>query len=203
MKKKSKLGQFFGWLAIGAITLGVLIFLASHSLSFFRFTFSTQNQIYAWLGLLLTSGGVIGWLVVFENLAKSVMQKGIALIMMVIGLLGEMGTAIFDMQYSSSYSAGFQFAPEELNQMTMLVGALGAVTGLALIMFFAGDHILKAFKDDDGDGIPDFMDRVDNRTGKSFRPAEAMQMTVSKPFLHDNGKEPVVEKDPTSRPPQR
>jgi hypothetical protein len=37
------------------------------------------------------------------------------------------------------------------------------VTGLCLIAFFAGDHIIKAFGDDDGDGIPNWRDTKDNR----------------------------------------
>ena len=158
--KKITLGEFFGYATIGMITLGVLIFLASHSLSFFKFTFTAQNQIYSWLGLLLTSGGAIGWLVVFETLAKTNLRRGIALTMMVVGILGEMATAVFDMQYSAQYGTGFQFKVEELNQMTMLVGILGALTGLALIMFFSGDNIIEAFtKDENKNGVPDWMEK--------------------------------------------
>jgi hypothetical protein len=160
--RNSPLAKFFGYVAIGTITLGVLLFLGSHSLNFFQFTFTEDDAIYSWLGLLLTSGGVIGWLVVFEVLAKGAIQKGIALIMMVVGLLGEMATAVFDMRYAAAYDT-FTFTDAELGQMTLLIGILGAVTGLCLIAFFAGDHIIKAFGDDDGDGIPNWRDTKDNR----------------------------------------
>lgn len=176
------LKSFFGYVAIGVITLGVLLFLGSHSLNFFQFTFTDDDAIYAWLGLLLTSGGVIGWLVVFETLAKSVIQKGIALIMMVIGLLGEMATAVFDMRYSATYGS-FNFTDAELGQMTLIIGLLGAITGFCLIAFFAGDHIVKAFQDDDKDGIPNWRDKQDNRRQVFAQntPAVATQKPVNAP----------------------
>lgn len=156
---KSKLGRVFGNMALGLISIGVLLFLGSHSLNFFQFTFTAQNQIYSWLGLLLTSGGAIGWLVVFLSIADTPLRKATALIMCAIGFVGEMVTAVFDMQYAAVYSTGFQFQPDELRTMTTVIGILGLVTGLALAAYAAGDKIIEAFGDDDGDGIPNYKDR--------------------------------------------
>lgn len=174
MKTKSKLGRFFGYLSLAVISIGVFVFLASHSLNFFQFTFTEQDEIYSWLGLLLTSGGVIGWLAVFVWLADTTLQKGISLIMMLVALAGEMITAVFDMQNNAMYSTGLQFLPQELKTMTMLIGILGAVTGLALIGYAAGDKIIDAFKDDDGDGIPNIIDRTDNRKAQANSNHKAM-----------------------------
>lgn len=165
MKKSSPFGKFFGYIALASISIGVFLFLAKHSLNFFQFTFKDSDVIYSWLGLLLTSAGAIGWLAIFIWLADTTTRKGISLIMMLVALAGEMVTAVFDMQNNGQYASGFQFSPQELDNMTFAVGILGAATGLALIAYAAGDMILAEFKKDkDGDGIPDFVDPVDNRT---------------------------------------
>ncbi len=178
MKTKSKLGKFFGYVSLGVISVGVFLFLASHSLNFFQFTFTEQDEIYSWLGLLLTSGGVIGWMAVFAWLADTTLQKGVSLIMMLVALAGEMVTAVFDMQNNAMYAGGLTFLPQELKTMTMLIGILGAVTGLSLIAYAIGDKILDAFKDDDSDGIPNFIDRTDNR--KVVRQPDGNHKTMPK-----------------------
>lgn len=160
MKKGSPLGKFFGYIALASISIGVFLFLAKHSLNFFQFTFKDSDVLYSWLGLLMTSAGAIGWLAVFIWLADTTTRKGISLVMMLVALAGEMVTAIFDMQNNGQYASGFQYTPQELENMTFAIGILGAVTGIALIAYAAGDKIIAEFKKDtDGDGIPDFMDR--------------------------------------------
>ena len=166
--KNSKLGKVFGYMALTTISIGVMIFLGSHSLNFFQFTFTAADAIYSWLGLLLTSLGAVFWLGVFLWNADTTLRKAIALIMMVVSLAGEMITAVFDMQNAAVYASGFQFLPEEIKTMTEVIGYLGAFTGLMLIAYAAGDRIVEEFGDADGDGVPNYKDN--DYKGKSNRP---------------------------------
>jgi hypothetical protein len=147
-------------MALGVISIGVMIFLGSHSLNFFQYTFTGNDQLFAWLGLLLTSVGAVAWLGVFLWNADTKLRQAISLIMMLVALAGEMITAVFDMQNSALYASGFQFLPEELKQMTQIIGYLGAFTGIMLIAYTAGDAIIYAFKDNDGDGIINILDKT-------------------------------------------
>jgi hypothetical protein len=135
-----------------------MIFLGSHSLNFFTYTFTNDDALFAWLGLLLTSVGAVFWLGIFLWNADTTLRQAIALIMRVVALAGEMITAVFDMQNSALYASGFQFLPEEMKQMTEVIGYLGAFTGVMLILYSAGDAIVNAFKDDDGDGTINLVD---------------------------------------------
>jgi uncharacterized protein (DUF2141 family) len=182
-KKNSPLGKVFGYMALGMISIGVMLFLGKHSLNFFQQTFTGDDELFAWLGLLLTSGGVVGWLGIFLWNADTALRQAISLIMMTVALGGEMVTAVFDMQNAALYASGFQFLPEELKQMTQIIGYLGAFTGLMLIGYAAGDNIVWAFQDDDGDGKINAVDDTDNRTGQpTERPvARKWRMPWSKP----------------------
>ena len=167
--KKSKLGKFFGHVALLAITVGVMLFLGKHSLNFFTISFTGEDELYAWLGLLLTSGGVVIWLIIFIFLADTTIKQGVSIIMMIVAALGEFATAGFDMYMNTMQLAdGFQFAPEEIRMMATGVAFLGLLTGLALIAYVAGDTIVAAFADDDGDGVPNFLDK----DGKKQKPQQ-------------------------------
>ena len=177
---------YFG---LGVLTIGVLLFLGKHSLNFFIFTFSGDDELYAWAGLLLTSIGAILWMFVFKWLAETKLQKTVSLVMMFIALMGEFITAGFDMYMQAMFSGGFEFLAEELRTISVVVSGLGLVTGLALVIHFTGDQILEAFKDDDKDGIPNILDN------KPARPS------VLKPARLFGSDEPVLEElaDPTKR----
>ncbi|MEO6566721.1 MAG: hypothetical protein ABIO63_11915, partial [Casimicrobiaceae bacterium] len=151
-----------GYLGLGILTIGVLLFLGKHSLNFFTETFGASDQLYAWMGLLLTSIGSIIWLWIFKFTDGTRLQKTVALVMMFIALLGEFVTAGFDIYRQAMLADGFIFQPDEIRMMSVVVSALGLVTGLALVVHFAGDSIIEEFKKDkDGDGVPDFVDPVD------------------------------------------
>src|SRR3990167_10829193 len=103
----SPLGKVFGYMALAIISIGVMVFLGSHSLNFFTYTFKADDAIFAWLGLLLTSVGAVFWLGIFLWNADTVLRQAISLIMMLVSLAGEMLTAVFDMQNAASYASGF------------------------------------------------------------------------------------------------
>jgi uncharacterized membrane protein YeaQ/YmgE (transglycosylase-associated protein family) len=153
-----------GYFGLGILTIGVLLFLGKHSLNFFTFTFGAEDQLYAWMGLLLTSIGAIIWLWIFKFTDGTRLQKTVALVMMFVALLGEFLTAGLDIYMQAMIKDGFNFAPNEIRMFSIIVSAFGLATGLALVIHFAGDSIIEEFKKDkDGDGIPDFVDPVDNR----------------------------------------
>jgi hypothetical protein len=180
----SPLGKVFGFMALGIISIGVMIFLGSHSLNFFTYTFTNDDALFAWLGLLLTSIGAVFWLGIFLWNADTTLRQAIALIMMVAALAGEMITAVFDMQNSALYATGFQFLPEEMKQMTEVIGYLGAFTGVMLILYTAGDAIVNAFKDDDGDGTINLID-------PDYKPAEKPKQNKGSIFSNWFKKEPA------------
>ncbi len=165
--KQSKLGKVMSMIGLGLLTIGVMLFLGKHSLNFFISTFAGQDEIYAWLGLLLTSGGAVIWLYIFLNLADTPIRKAVTLIMMAVALIGEFATAGFDMYMTG---AGVVLAPEDIKMMSTVVAGLGLLAGGALVAYAAGDAIVKAFADDDGDGIPNAFDKHDNRKGQPQKP---------------------------------
>lgn len=158
MNKKG-VGPVLGYIGMGVLIAGVAVFLGGHSLNFFQISFSKGQQAYAPLGLLLTEGGLFIWLGIFLWVAKSALQKGIALIMLLVSLIGGMATAVFDIYFeTASGSIGYQLTIEEIKAMSMVIGALAVAHGLAMIGELAGNKIIEAFGDADGDGVPNYRD---------------------------------------------
>ena len=128
------------------LTIGVLIYLGKHSLNFFQETFKGQDEIFAWLGLLTTSGGAVIWLLAFLYKSETNLKKSISLLMVVVSILGEFMTASFDMYMNTT---GATWTPEDIRTMTYVIAGLGLLSALAAIGRVAGDQIGAAFT-----GIP-------------------------------------------------
>jgi len=137
----------------------VLAFLGLQSINFFTFTFPPEQWFYAYLGFGLTSGGVIGYLVIFKNDADTHLKKTIAVVMLGVCVVGEILTAGFGMQVEALGKAGYSMTASDFKFMIMAVQALGLLHGLALLFYYAGDQIIELFQDDDKDGIPNAIDR--------------------------------------------
>ena len=152
-----------GYLAVGLLTVTVSIFLGQHSIEFFMSTFSKENQSMGILGYMLTGGGFFMWLFIFLWLPGKQYERATALIMMVICLAGELGTAIFNMYAKTVTDNGFALTEGDIKTMYMLVGVLAVAHAISLLVKFAGEGIYQAFQDDDNDGIPNIIDRKDNR----------------------------------------
>ena len=155
--------KYISYLSVAVLVVTVAIFLGQHSIEFFTNTFSADNSSMGVLGYALTGGGVYLWLMIFLWLSKTKLEKTTAFVMMVISLLGELGTAIFNMYMHTIADAGFSLTESDIKGVYLLVGVLAVAHGVSLIIKFAGEEVINAFKDDDGDGIPNIIDRKDNR----------------------------------------
>ena len=143
--KRITVGQFFGYTCLYGIAGMVLAFLGMHSLNFFQFTFPGDQQLYAYLGFGMTGGAFIGYIVIFKTLANTEMKKYVSISMIALCLIGELATAGFGMQLAGYKEAGLTFTAEDIDMMIWAIRLLGVVHGIALVLEFVGDDILKAF----------------------------------------------------------
>jgi len=128
-------GRFFAQLAFYTISIGLLVYAASRSLHFIQASLDEDNQILGMFALLATSGGMIGWLTIFLFKADGIVQKGIALLMVLVDFLGE--AALFTMD--TLQQAGANGVVKELTQSearNVLIGmsiliALNILAGIA------------------------------------------------------------------------
>jgi hypothetical protein len=162
---KKYIGAFFKFV-IAAV---VMAFLGLKSLDFFYFVTPADQFYYAYLGFGLTGGGVIAYLVIFLWDAETALKKTIAISMLAFCVIGELATAGFGLQINAWKSGGFHLTDSDFNSMILVIQLLGFVHAAALIGYVAGDQIMWAFQDDDGDHIPNELDPVDNRTGQPTR----------------------------------
>jgi len=140
------------------IAAAVLAFLGLKSLDFFMFTTPAEQWYYAYLGFALTSGSVIAYLLIFMWDAETQLQKTIAIIMLVVSVLGELATAGFGLQIDAWQAGGFALLESDFDLMVRIIQLLGFAHAMALIFYYAGDKLVEAFSDEDGDGIPNAFD---------------------------------------------
>jgi len=144
---------------IGAITFEML-----ESLNFWGMAFPVEKWYLSYLGFFLTSVAMLGYFYEFLYTAVGKTQKTVALVMSVVCAIGALLTSGVGFQITSYSASGFEFTKSDLAYMALIVQALIGLHVLALFIYYGGDAIASAWKDDDdGDGIPNFIDRVDNR----------------------------------------
>ena len=165
---KKMIGYGFAVL-VGA---GALAFEMSESLNFWRLAFPADKAFLAYLGFFLTSVAMLGYFYEFLYVAVGKTQKTVAIVMAIICGLGALLTAGMGFQITSYSAQGWEFTKADMESMAIIVQGLIAAHILALFVFYGGDAIAKAWKDDDGDGIPNILDKHDNRKdNKGMRPA--------------------------------
>jgi len=153
-------------LAIGMkviLAITVLAFEMIESMNFFLFVFPAEQWYMSYLGFGLTSIAMLVYLYLFAYDADSKLKKVIALVMMVVGVIGGLATAGFGMQIEANARGGFTFTESDISFMILAVRLLLLAHAIALVGYFAGDLVAKAFQDDDGDGVPNAFDKTDNR----------------------------------------
>lgn len=138
----------------------VLIFLGTESIGFFSFVFPPEKWYMAYTGFGLTSLSFLIYLYLFIYDATTDTKRVISLIMMAVGLVGELVTAGFGMQVEAWSQTGYVMTQSDIDFMVLAVQALMLFHGIALIGYWIGDNIVQAFKDDDKDGIPNAFDKT-------------------------------------------
>lgn len=121
--------------AFYAVALGLFTYAASRSLDFIQMTMPADNKLVGYLGLLATSGGALAWLAVFLYYAAGTGQKGLALLMVIIDLLGEFALFSFDTLYRSG-EAGL-VATMAADEVRTVIIALSALIALNIGATFA------------------------------------------------------------------
>ena len=172
--KKMSIKKWLALLLKLLLAVIVMFFLGSESLVFFTRVFTAEQWYMAYTGFGLTMGAMLVYMFLFLYDAETSLQKTIALLMVLVGVVGELLTAGFGMQITGSENSGFIFEESDLKFMILAVRVLMFTHAGALIFYFSGDKVIQAFKDDDGDGIPNILDRHDNRAnptnGRDNRP---------------------------------
>ena len=149
----------FGILAEIILGFSVIVFLGYQSINFFMFVFPEDQWYMAIFGFGLTSGGLLGYLVIFLTRADTKTKKFIAVSMLAVCALGEIATAYFGMEIEGWRKLGYTMTEADFSLMLKVVNLLALLHGVALLGYVAGDQIMEAVKDDDGDGIPNVVDK--------------------------------------------
>lgn len=183
--KKMSIKKWIAILLKVLLAVVVLFFLGSESLNFFTFVFPAEQWYMAYTGFGLTSGAMIVYLYLFLYDAETSLQKTVALIMVGVGIIGELLTAGFGMQITGSANSGFAFTESDLSFMIMAVRILMFAHAGALIFYFAGDKVVQAFQDDDKDGIPNAFDRHDNRHDRNRQQNQNRPQQPRREFAED------------------
>jgi len=144
--------KIFGGLIKILLGLVVAVFLGMHSLNFFQFTFSQEQQLFAWLGFGLTGGAAIGYLIVFISESDTPLKRVISLGMMIISVVGEIATAFYGIQVETWKKLGFELTETDYQNMLVVVMGLAFIHAIALMAYFAGDKVSEMFADADGNG---------------------------------------------------
>ncbi len=162
------------------VGIGALAFEMSESLNFWRLAFPADKAFLAYLGFFLTSVAMLGYFYEFLYVAVGKTQKTVAIVMAIICGLGALLTAGMGFQITSYSAQGWEFTKADMESMAIIVQGLIAAHILALFVFYGGDAIAKAWRDDDGDGIPNILDKHDNRKdNKGLRPAYSYEQEIA------------------------
>jgi hypothetical protein len=116
--------------ALAVLVLGaaLLVYSASRSLDFIGLTLPPDRQILAWFALLALDGGLVAWLLIYLNAARGGWQRGIALVMVAVDLLGCVMMFTADTLLNTG-RAGITQAMSA-NQIQTIVLALSAIIAL-------------------------------------------------------------------------
>ena len=136
MKALFKFVALVAFLVIGG---GLLVYAASRSLDFVQTTLPANDQVLGYFALLATSGGMIGWLLVFLYRADGIIQRGTALLMVLLDFLGEAALFTMDTLYRSGENGLVgQMTQDEIRAVILGMSALIAINIFATIIFELG-----------------------------------------------------------------
>jgi len=112
--------------AFYALIGGLLAYAASRTLDFVQSTLAADKQILGYLYLLATGVGAVIWLYVYLTYAEGSKQRGIAFIMGIADLIGEMVLVYADTVRVASANGQMQMTSQEQGIfITASVGIIG------------------------------------------------------------------------------
>src|SRR5688572_21091473 len=156
--KNMTVKKWLGLILKIGLALVAAVFAGSESMNFFNFVFPATQWYLSYTAFAMTMGAMFVYLYLLLNDAETPLQRTVALIMMLVGLAGEILSAGFGMQIESWKKAGFVLAESDFDFMILAVRIMIAVQGLALMLYWTGDQIFELLKDDDKDGKPNYRD---------------------------------------------
>ncbi|RKY40158.1 MAG: hypothetical protein DRP85_09100 [Candidatus Makaraimicrobium thalassicum] len=133
------ISKFIGKLLFYAMAIALSVYAASRTLDFVSGTLPADKQMIGYLALFATTGGALAWLMVFLNNSEGIGQKGIALLMVVVDLVGEF--AIFTVETIRGASQSGMVTtinPEQVQTTIIGMSVLIAANILAIFAY----HIL-------------------------------------------------------------
>ena len=133
--------QWIGKLLFWVMAAALVIYAASRTLDFVNETLGNEDKIIGYLALFATTGGAIAWLMAFLNDARGIAQKGIALVMVIIDVLGEIALFTIDTLMRSGQNGMTTVLTQEEIYATVM--GMSLLIGLNIIATFAY-HIMDA-----------------------------------------------------------
>ncbi len=157
--KNMTVKKWIGLILKIGLALVAATFAGAESMNFFNFVFPADQWYLSYTAFAMTMGAMFVYLYLLLNDAETPLQRTVALIMMLVGLAGEIFSAGFGMQIESWKKAGFALAESDFDFMILVVRIMIAVQGLALMLYWTGDQIFELLKDDDKDGKANYRDK--------------------------------------------
>jgi hypothetical protein len=134
-KKMTHLLKWIGKLLFFVMGAALVVYAATRTLNFIDGTLGADDQIIGLLALFATTGGAIAWLLVFLHNSEGIAQKGIALVMVVIDIFGEIALFTIDTLLQSGVNGITETLPAEDIRLTVL--GMSALIGANIIATFA------------------------------------------------------------------
>ena len=129
------LTKWIGKLLFVLMAIALITYAASRTLDFVNSTLGQDDQVIGYLALFATTGGALAWLAVFLWDSEGIAQKGIALVMIIIDVLGEITLFTIDtLLQSGANGLTATLAPEEI-RLTVL--GMSGLIGVNIIATFA------------------------------------------------------------------
>jgi hypothetical protein len=118
------------------IAIGLMVYAALRSLHFIQMSLPADQQMLGYLGLLATSGGMIGWLLVFLHKAQGVGQRVTSFLMIGVCAAGEFGLFALDTLYVTG-EAGLisQMTSDEIRMVLIALSGLIAINIAATVIY--------------------------------------------------------------------
>lgn len=183
------------------VGLGALTFEMLESLNFWNLAFPPEKWYLAYLGFFLTSIAMLGYFYEFIFTANGKTQKTVSLVMSVVCGIGALLTAGIGFQITAYAASGFNFTRDEIESMALIVQILIGLHILALFAYYGGDAIYLAWKDDDGDGVPNWLDKDSkkNRAHVSTLEVEIEHLKAENAKLRSSSTTPPNPTEPPSQ----